>query len=126
MNQNMNTIGQMGMWNRYPQMNSYSFPHYEAPQLRGKADAYNFAMSPNSEIFLPDATEDLIWWIKTDAQGTKTVIPLDISVHKDPEPVDLQSIESRLTKMEELINAKFNKQTSKRNSSATVDATAVE
>jgi hypothetical protein len=30
-------------------------------------------MGPNSEIYLPDADQDIIWWIRTDMNNNRTV-----------------------------------------------------
>jgi hypothetical protein len=32
-----------------------------------------FPMAPNSEIYLPDANQDIIWWIRTDNMGNHLV-----------------------------------------------------
>jgi len=74
-----------------------------------------FPMSANSEIYLPDVDKDLIWWIRTDAMGSRTVIPFDVSLHKDPEPVDMSKILDRISALEEKVNAKFNKPNAKPN-----------
>lgn len=94
--------------------NNYNLPHYDSPALHGRADANAFLIGPNSSIFLPDAEEDIIWWIKTDMQGNRTVMPFDIGPHKDAPPVDLNSLEQRLANVEEWIHAKSNKSNAKR------------
>ena len=63
-------------------------------------------MGPNSEIYLPDADTDIIWWIRTDANGNKNVIPFDATPHQEPTPVDVNDILARLSAVEEKLNGK--------------------
>lgn len=95
---------------------------YRAEPIHGESAAWQFPMGPNSEIYLPDAEEDIIWWIKTDMNGQKTVMPFDVKPHKKQETVTLEDIMARLGALEEKVNAKFNKSNAKR--SATTDAAA--
>jgi hypothetical protein len=75
-------------------------------------------MAPGSEIYLPDADEDIIWWIRTDQNGIRTVQPFDVIIHEEPKPVDTQDLAARLAAVEEWINGKQNKSNAKRNNSA--------
>ena len=63
-------------------------------------------MGPNSEIYLPDADEDIIWWMRTDANGNKNVVPFDVTPHQKPQPVDMNEVLARLSAVEEWINGK--------------------
>ena len=125
MNQGYNNILSNNMWGHMrPQLQNYNLPHYDAPLLNGEQDANNFLMGPNSEIYLPDANQDIMWWIRTDATCNKTVIPLDVKLHQKQAPVDLNAIEARLATLEEQVNAKFNKSNaSRRNNNANANAT---
>lgn len=89
--------------------NNRYLPHYDAPTLHGEQDANSFAIGPNSQIFLPDAKDDIIWWIRTDNAGVKTVIALDVTPHKTPQPVDLNALVARIDQLEEQINGKLSK-----------------
>lgn len=81
-------------------------PVYKADPIHGENAAWQFPMGPNSEIYLPDADEDIIWWIQTDSNGNKSVMPFDVSPHKKPEPVNMEDILARLGAVEEWINGK--------------------
>lgn len=119
--QNMYGNPAMGnVWNRV----QAPLQRYEAPQLHGRSDANMFQMAPGSEIYLPDATEDIIWWIRIDQMGNRTVVPFDVTLHHDPDPVDLNALVARLTAVEEKLNAKSNKSNAKR-TSANASATPV-
>ena len=102
-------------------------PVYRADPIHGENAAWQFPMGANSEIYLPDADRDIIWWIRTDAQGNKNVMPFDVMPHKEPEPIDMNSILERLNMLEEKVNAKQNKSNAKRSAApaAADDGTAV-
>ena len=126
MNMNMNnsqTSFPTNMWGQYTQR----LPVYQAAPIHGKNAAWQFPMGPNSEIYLPDADQNIIWWIRTDNQGNRSVQPFDVTPHKEPEPIDIDNIIARLGAVEEWINAKSNKPNAKRNhnnnSNPAVDAT---
>ena len=88
-------------------------PYYRADPIHGENAAWQFPIS-GGEIYLPDADEDIIWWIKVDQNGAKQVVPFDVKPHKKPEPVDLNQILDRLNNLEDKVNAKFNKSNAKR------------
>lgn len=115
---NQNNIQQMGMPQQYnPYMQR--LPVYSAAPIHGENAAWQFPMGPNSEIYLPDADEDIIWWIRTDTTGNRSVQPFDVSPHKKPEPVDMNNILERLGAVEEWINGKSNKSNAKRSATTT-------
>ena len=97
-------------------------PTYRADPIHGENAAWQFPMGPNSEIYLPDADEDIIWWIRTDANGNKNVEPFDVMPHKKIQPVNMDDVLARLSAVEEWINGKQNKSNAKR--STTAPATA--
>ena len=129
MNNFMNQSSQMQMGNAsftpYQQPNiwgNYSQPQrlpvYQAPLMHGENAAWQFPMGANSEIWLPDADQDIIWWIKTDQNGNRSVQPFDVTPHKQPAPVDTNDLAARLAAVEEWINAKSNKPNAKRSANA--------
>lgn len=95
-------------------------PIYSAAPIHGREAAWQFPMGPNSEIYLPDADQDIIWWIRTDANGNKNVQGFDVVPHEDPKPVDVNEILTRLSAVEEWINGKSNKSNAKRNATVPV------
>ena len=94
-------------------------PVYTATPIHGQNAAQAFPMGPNSEIYLPDADQDIIWWIRTDNNNYRTVQAFDVKLHKEPNP--LEDLMARMDALEEKVNAKFNKSAQKRNSEPTVD-----
>ena len=111
-----------------PTYNPNRFPIYHADPIQGENAAWQIPMGPNSEIYLPDANEDLIWWIRTDANGNKNIMAFDVTPHEKKPPVDTNDLAARLAAVEEWINGKQNKSNAKRNANAatTASATVVE
>ena len=121
--QNNMTMGQ-AQFNPY---NSWSFPNpqprtfnqplptYRADPIHGENAAWQFPMGPNSEIYLPDNDKDIIWWIRTDQNNNRSVMPFDVKPHQEPTPVDTNDLAARLAAVEEWINGKQNKSNAKRN-----------
>ena len=107
-----------GLWNT-------KLPVYSAAPIHGENAAWQFPMGANSEIYLPDADEDIIWWIRTDNMGNKSVQGFDVLPHKKPEPVNMEEILARLGAVEEWINAKSNKSNAKRSANAITTATTI-
>ena len=129
LNQNNNLMMGQAQFNPYtnpnPSWNQYAtqrLPVYSAAPIHGRDAAWQFLMGPNSEIYLPDDTEDIIWWIRTDQNGNRTVKPFDVLPHEEPKSVDMNDILTRLSAVEEWINGKQNKSNAKRN--ATTNAAA--
>ena len=107
-----------------PQQNrAYS---YKADPIQGENAAWQFPMAPNSDIWLPDANDDIVWWIRSDLHGNKTVTGFNISLYQKPQPVDTNDLAARLAAVEEWINAKSNKSNAKRSgNAATVGVDAI-
>lgn len=131
-NQNNNMVMGQAMFNPYnqqyslPTTNMYQnkLPTYHAEPIHGENAAWQFAMGPNSEIYLPDADEDLIWWIRTDQNGNKNVIPFDVSPHQKKPEIDMNDLAARLAAVEEWINGKQNKSNAKRSVAVSANTTS--
>ena len=130
-NQNQPLMGGINFnpyWNmpQQPVFNNYNkLPVYHAEPIHGENAAWQFPMGSNSEIYLPDADDDIIWWIRTDNNGNKTVQPFDVIPHKKPEQVDINNILARLGAVEEWINGKQNKSNAKRNAAVPASTSVV-
>lgn len=124
-NQHNMVVGQaqFSPYNNYLNFNR-TVPIYRADPIHGENAAWQYPMGPGSEIWLPDAEQDIIWWIQVDNNGNRSVKSFDIKPHEEPEPVDMNSILERLTILEEKVNAKQNKSNAKR-TSAVVEPTIV-
>ena len=83
-------------------------PVYQQPssvtKVNGENGARAFQIGANSSALLLDESGLLVWLITTDGAGYKTVTPYDITPHKvDPAP-DYGSLESRIKRLEDLMN----------------------
>lgn len=92
-----------------PQANPYLVPQQTGPRMevvrvngRGGADA--FRMGPNSSALLLDESGMMIWAVSTDGAGYKTIVPYDVTLHQDAPPPDFNSLETRLKRLEEIVN----------------------
>lgn len=108
----------------FPMQQQQRLPVYTAAPIHGENAAWQFPMGANSEIYLPDADQDIIWWIRTDANGNKNVQGFDVKPHQTPVQVDTNDLAARLAAVEEWINAKSNKSNAKR-SATTVGADTI-
>ena len=79
---------------------------YEITHVNGRNGAEMFQMAPNSNHLLLDDTAPIVWLVQTDGAGYKSLTPFDISPHKDAPAIDISSLESRISKLEEMINDK--------------------
>ena len=109
---------QNNTWNNFQQR----LPVYKADPIHGENAAWQFPIG-GGEIYLPDADDDIIWWIKIDQHGNKSVTPFDVTPHQKPEPIDMNSIIDRLNALEEKVNAKQNKSNAKRATATTAEST---
>jgi len=92
--------------NNFSGINAYNLPRYTIIQVNGQKGAETLQMAPNSKVLLLDETDPLIWFVQTDGAGYKTVTPYSITPYQPAPPVDLNSLEQRLSILEEKINAK--------------------
>lgn len=77
----------------------------QMPKLNGRNGAMQYAMGPNSSAWIMDENEKISWRIMTDGAGYKTILPYDVTPHEDVPAPDLNTLENRIKRLEELINA---------------------
>ena len=88
----------------------------EVVKVNGKNGVDAFQLAPNSSALLLDTTASIVWLVQTDGAGYKTSTPYDITPHIPEEEVQYKSLEERISKLEETINAKSNIKPSTRKS----------
>ena len=92
--------------------NQYQQP-YQVPQMQSQtqvvrvngengARAYN--LGPNSSALLLDESGTMIWLCTTDGAGYKSVSAYDITPHQAQPPIDYDTIEQRIKRLEEFVN----------------------
>lgn len=91
-------------FNQMPQPSINSLPRYNIIEVNGEAGVDMFQMGPNSSVLLADQTGPIIWKVQTDGAGAKTKQPFQVVPIQKNQPVDINNIEARLSKLEELYN----------------------
>ena len=76
----------------------------EITRVNGRNGAEAFQLPPNSSSLLLDETAPIVWLAQTDGAGYKTLTPYSISPYQPAPPVDVQSLEDRVKRLEELLN----------------------
>ena len=90
----------------------------EVVKVNGKNGVDAFQLAPNSSALLLDTTAAIVWLVQTDGAGYKTSTAYDITPHVPEEEAQFKTLEERISKLEETINAKSNiKPTTKRSES---------
>ncbi len=90
-------------------MQPQSLQQKKVDEVTGRAGAEAYQLAPDSSVLLLDNTAAVVWLVKTDSAGYKSLVPYDIKPHEEAKPVDhFKSLEERITKLEETINGKSN------------------
>lgn len=82
--------------------------HVEVIKVNGENGAKAYQMAPNSSILLLDETAPLVWLKTTDGAGYPTITPYSIAPYKAEPPVDVKSLEQRISRIEGILNEKSN------------------
>lgn len=88
--------------------NFNQYPRTEIIHVNGENGARALQMMPNSQALLLDDTAPLVWLAQTDGAGYKTVTPYTIAPYEPEKPVDVKSLEERITKLEEMMRNESN------------------
>ena len=96
----------------YPYMNPYPVaqqipfsPQQQVTRVSGENGARAYTIGANSSALLLDESGLLVWLVTTDGAGYKTIAPYDITPHRAQPAPDFESLESRIKRLEELVNA---------------------
>ena len=91
-------------------------------EVTGRAGAESYQLGPDSSILLLDNTAPIVWLVKSDGAGYKTLSAYDIKPHEEEKPVDhFKELEDRITKLEETVNAKQSNTTNARRKSESAE-----
>ena len=82
--------------------------HVEVIKVNGENGAKAYQMAPNSSILLLDETAPLVWLKTTDGAGYPTITQYSITPYKAEPPVDVKSLEQRISRIEGILNEKSN------------------
>ena len=92
---------------------SYMNNNQQIVKVHGRNGAETYQMLPNSSALLLDESEPIIYLAQTDGAGYKTITAYDINPHKDIPPINVNDLEQRITKLEEMIKNESNTSNSK-------------
>ena len=81
-----------------------AMPVTQVVRVSGENGAKAYQMGANSSALLLDESGLLVWLAQTDGAGYKTVTPYDITPHQQTPAPDYGSLESRIKKLEEIVN----------------------
>ena len=74
-------------------------------RVNGENGARAFGIGANSSALLLDESGLMVWLVTSDGAGYKTVTPYDIIPHQAEPAPDYGTLESRIKKLEEIVNA---------------------
>ena len=101
----MNPYGMSG----YGQMQAnpaMAIPPQQVTKVNGRNGAISYQMGANSSALLLDESGLIVWLCTTDGAGYKTVTAYDITPHQDTPAPDFGSLETRITRLEEMVNGR--------------------
>ena len=96
-----------------PYLNPYGFqqmsmPTYQPPQqvikVNGENGARAYQMGANSSALLLDESGTMVWLATSDGAGYRTVTAYDITPHRSEQTMQYDSLESRIKRLEDIIN----------------------
>lgn len=90
-----------------PYQQPFQMPQPQTQQVvrvSGENGARAYQIGPNSSALLLDESGTMIWLCTTDGAGYKTVSAYDIAPHQTAPPIDYDTIEQRLKRLEEFVN----------------------
>ena len=92
-----------------PYQAPYQSPAIQAPQsqvvrVNGENGARAYQIGANSSALLLDESGAMVWLVTTDGAGYKTVAPYDIVPHQSAPAPDFSALETRVQRLEEMIN----------------------
>ena len=78
----------------------------QVTRVNGKGGAEAFRMAPNSSILLMDEHDPIVWLKQTDGAGYPTVTPYTVTPYQAAAPVDVNGLEARVKRLEEMLSGK--------------------
>lgn len=101
-----------------PYLNPYGFGNYgqympnmpnqnqqQVTRVSGENGAKAYQIGANSSALLLDESGLMVWLCTTDGAGYKTVTAYDITPHKSESAPNFNDLESRIARLEEIVNA---------------------
>lgn len=83
-------------------------------KVNGINGANAYQLMPNSSVLLLDATSPRIYLAQTDGAGYKTISAYKLTPEIEETPANLTDLSERISRLEEIVNAKSNTTNAKR------------
>ena len=97
-----------------PYLNPYGFQQFQTPvfqppaqqvtKVTGENGARAYQIGPNGSALLLDESGLMVWLVTSDGAGYKTVAAYDIAPHKTESVAQYDSLESRIKRLEDVVN----------------------
>lgn len=89
-----------------PTQQAYQRPMVQSEIMRvnGEAGAKSVRLRPNGGVLRLDETSPILWLIQADGAGYTTATPFTISRYQQAPQIDLNSLENRVKKLEDILN----------------------
>ena len=94
------------MYNYQPYQSYIPQQRCEVVKVNGRNGAEMYQMAPNSSILLLDETAPIVWLKTTDGAGYPTITPYSITPYQPEPEISAKSLDERISKLEEIINAR--------------------
>ena len=104
-----------GMNNMYSPYSSYSPIPTEIPRVNGMESAQNYPMAKDSSALVLDSNAPIVYMLKTDSSGFKTIKPFTISEFKPEPEIDMRALLDRVDAIEKRLNDESDNRTVERN-----------
>lgn len=102
----------------YGNFNPYLNPQYsvansapmrsEIIRVNGENGARAFNIAANSSALLLDENAPIVWFVQSDGAGYKSVTPYTITPYQQEPPINAKDLETRVARLEEIVNGKSN------------------
>ena len=89
---------------QYMQPGIQQTPAQQVVRVNGENGARAFQIGANSSALLLDESGLMVWLVTSDGAGYKTVQAYDIAPHQTAPAPDLSGLESRIKRLEEIVN----------------------
>lgn len=103
-------------------MNYPVSPQMQVTKVNGENGARSFQMGANSSALLLDESGVMVWLCTTDGAGYKSVSAYDIVPHQEVPKPDFGTLESRIQRLEEIVNGNSRNTASTRKKQSEDDA----
>lgn len=93
-----------GFMNPYQQQMQPTQPPVQVVKVNGENGAKAYTIGANSSALLLDESGLMVWLVTSDGAGYKTVSAYDIKPHQELPKPDYGSLESRIERLEMIVN----------------------